>query len=327
MTYSPRISGLLDSGFVVPDGAKELTVEGKPWVRWAKTGTDSGWYYVGTRPPVLPEPPSFWDVVFVLATETGSGRVDAVHCVGPGILSVGGTGITLASGYLAALLVECLLADPVNWVAKMAGVIRETGAFPTCMSAEVKDYADCCFMSVDGVLLRHVPLLDASQRSSMVRGDAYTKTGKWSGAGKRRAAVWVESLGKLLFEPVMDQAQVMFCKKHVPGMLSDVARDRISWPSNGADDAWQFTREQQALWVVAMVAGMWGYGMGDELAMECVVVEPTNARQSLLNMQRAARVRLCLRAEGPFGLRTFARRVLHAIKRVQEVYGFKLEDA
>jgi hypothetical protein len=95
----------------------------------------------------------------------------------------------------------------------------------------------------------------------------------------------------------------------------------MGWPSNGVNDHWMYTTEQQALWAVLMVVGMWGPGTAKRLAMDCVQREPEDARASLRSL---------LKAVGP-GQAKYAgepkRRAEYAVARAQEIYGFELGDA
>jgi hypothetical protein len=322
VTTNPRISGFSDAGYLVDEDAKMLTADGRPWLRWVNHDGVAGWYHLGTRQPARSESPGFWEVVFREAVELASWRVDSVHCIGSGILSVGGMGITLVGGYAAALLCECLLTDPIYWVQTMAGIIKDVGVYPTSLHGQATDHAECYFSEVEGA-----PLIHVEQMVSMVRGDDYAKLGnKWSSAGKRRAKLWVESIGRLLALPTMDAAQVAFCKKHVPGMLSDRARERIGWPSGGADDCWQYTREQQALWVVVMIATMLSSDATEKMVLEHVGANPPNAKKSLLSIFMWGIERTVVRVDMLDTEQVFISRVLGAIGGVQNIYGFKVEE-
>lgn len=179
MTH-PRIAPLLDDPFALPGDAPGRTEDGAIWVRWANVGTYAGWYAVGTRAPrqtgkQLPGKSDFWVRVYALAAEVGNGNVDAVHAVGPGILSVGGLGVTAASGYAQALLKVCLEEQPSRWLECMAPVMFEARVLPAASSPEE---------------------LEAAIRGS-----------------KDREKLWVECCSHMLRDERFDAAQVKFLQR------------------------------------------------------------------------------------------------------------------
>jgi hypothetical protein len=304
---------LLEGAFELPDNPPLVTEDGRPWVRWARVGPWSGWYTLGTRQVRTGDEDSgigFWLAVCRLASEVGNGRADACHCLGPGVLSVGGLGLTVSSGFGSALLARCLCEAPLHWMTTMAPAIHASGTY-----VRVSDDG------VDNVVLENVEhgkLRRQEEFEGAIRGGS---TGdRWSGAQKRQARVWVECVSRALAHPAMDHAQAQFCRDHLPRLMGPAA-GLIQWPSNGIQDGWMFTTEQRGMWALGMVLVIEDERQALRLFKDCVQWEPQDARASLSKMREVAGAESIVYSD------TFRKRVLHTVGRVQEVFHFHLGDA
>lgn len=290
---------------VRPD-APGLTRTGRPYLRWANLGTESGWYAIGTREPArsFGDNPDLWQVVLALGTELGNGRLDACHCIGPGVLSVGGLGVTIASGAGLDLLSWCLAVAPERLLEAFGPVTHSSGVY---LVPDPQGLGPGC-------VLRHVEkgvLRERHELSGAVRRGPVG--GKWTGRGKAQAGLWVERMSYLLADPRCDEAQCRVAQS-IPRLMSAELRERLHWPSNGAEDCWMWTRPQQALWAVAMVVTLDSPDAAETLLLEAVQREPENATTSLYALH-----------EGAFGLRDrrLKNRVAKSIRRVSDIYGVK----
>jgi hypothetical protein len=319
MSSSPfsttRIAPLMSEGaFELPEDPPLVTEDGRPWVRWANVEPWCGWYTLGTRYYRGDEEPDtrdgFWGCVCRLAAEVGNGRADACHCLGPGVLSVGGLGLTVSSGFGVALLGRCLAEAPLHWVSCMSPVIHASGTY-----VRVSDGG------VDSVVLEnteHGELHRQEEFEGAIRGGS---TGdRWSGAQKRAARLWVEGVSRTLAHPAMDHAQAQFCRDHVPRILGPAAA-LIQWPSNGIQDGWMFTVEQRSLWALGMVLTIEDERQALHAFKDCIQWQPEDAKASLRNLRELAGRESIVYSE------TFRKRVGHTVERVQEVFHFHLGDA
>ncbi len=222
------------------------TKDGRPWTRWAKYGSYSGWHAVGARKPKLSGQPKFWEAVFSVACACAGGNLDQVHCCGRGILALGGLGVTMRSGYAQLLLHCCLINNPVRYVEVMSPVLKETGCY-------TKENAK----SPSGVALYtlfHEPLLtEASlRRFVMSASDGI----KWTNSQKAVAQLWVSCCSELLRDERMDAAQQSFAEEVMPELLTEETKAAVKWPRQGPRDFWQYTKEQQLLWGLSCVLAL-----------------------------------------------------------------------
>lgn len=297
-----RIAALMDeSMFELPDDVRPTTRQGDPWLRWANVGNYSGWYSVGERSPNFGERLSFWEAVLTLATEVGNGKLDAVHCVGPGILSVGGLGVTASSGYAQALLADCLEAKPLHYMRHMGIVIAESGAW-----LHELDDGEVCLETQHG-LTTHIVQVEGAIR----RGGGTS----WSRSQKRVAKKWVEYTSRMLRDPKMDDVQVQFCAKHVPKLLAPV-HSLIRWPNSGIRDGWMYTPEQQALWCVIMTTAIEDEDQTWNLVQQSIETQPVDARASLVNLYQ--------KVQHAAYTETFVRRVRNSVVRVQDLFRIRV---
>jgi hypothetical protein len=279
-----RIAPLDEGAFCVPEGAKSMRDDGSPWTHWARVeDAGAGWYALGDREPAwdaLGPDSDFWDIVLALGTAAGNQRLDACHCVGDCILSIGGLGISLASGYGEPLLAECATQEPLLFLRHMMPAMQASGAYPTSLDLRLADTID----PLD-VFLEHVdegPLTQPHQINGVIRagsaGERYTEK------QKRLARIWVQGISAMLWRPAMDVAQRNFCRRCLPRMLTPTARARIEWPTNGADDMFQWTKAQQALWAVCMVIAPCEWLGVEQFLMQTVTNDPQDARASMRRM-------------------------------------------
>jgi hypothetical protein len=310
-----RIAPLMEEGaFELPENPPLVTDDGRPWVRWANVGAWSGWYTLGTRRYHPMEHPDgiegFWELVCLLASEVGNGRSDACHCIGPGVLSVGGLGVTVASGFGVALLARCLCEAPLHWVSSVAPAVHATGTY-----LRVSDEG------LDSVLLENVEhgtVRDRIGYEGAIRGGS--PGNRWSGSQKRKARVWVESVSRALAHPSSDRAAAQFCRDHLPKILGPIA-GLAQWPVNGIQDAWMWSIEQRALWALAMVLVIEDELQALRAMRSCIQWEPEDAKASLRNLRSLAE------RDDTEHTPTFRKRVGHTVDRVQDVFKFKLGDA
>jgi hypothetical protein len=243
----------------LPEGAPTKTPDGKPWVRWAKYGSYSGWYAAGSRRPVMGTGrPTFWQAVFSVACACAGGNIDQAHSCGRGVLALGGLGVTLRSGYAQLLLHSCLIAAPTRYIEIMAPVLHATGAFT---KATDRSPSGIALVDADG----HVLVTDEQLRHVVALG---SDSSKWTKPQKDRARLWVSCCSELLRDERMDRAQLTFAEEVMPALLTDETKSALRWPSKGMRDTWQYTPEQQLLWGIALVLGL-----EDEEATERLMLE------------------------------------------------------
>jgi hypothetical protein len=211
------------------------TADGDPWVRWIAPG----WCAVGARAPVV-KPGRFWDVVTAIVAATGGGMLDRVHTSEEGILACGALGVTARSGYAQELLRLCLVTEPERFVEVMAPLAHETGVY---VGASKHAESGTSFFTMDG---RRIAT------PSAIRQLITLDIGWKSPNAKERARLWVRTVSKLLRDERMDAVQAEFSKKILPIRLRPHLAAAIRWPEGGPGDAWQYTKEQQALWALAL---------------------------------------------------------------------------
>lgn len=212
---------MVDDPFELPGDAPGRTEDGDVWLRWANVGSYAGWYAIGTRRPKADKNSDFWTKVYALAAAAGNGTVDGAHAIGPAVLSLGGLGVTAASGVAQDLLRECLKDHPLRWMECMAPVLTEQKAL--------------------GALgfTRDDPMLGIEQ--------AFRGT-------KERAFAWVSCCSHLLRDERFDDTQVRFLARVGPDVLGDALKKRLRF-ANVRDTSW-WSQEQQALWAVALVLAL-----------------------------------------------------------------------
>jgi len=299
---SSRVAGLTNSSvFEVPAGYRATTRKGDPWLRWARVGDYAGWYSIGERLPNFGPELSFWEAVLTLATEAGNGKLDAVHCIGPGILSVGGLGVTLVSGYAQALLAECLRADPLNWLGHMGRVIHDSGAWIAPMDN------GAVVLTKKGVALSSEDLNWAVRR-----GDP---NAHWLKPQKHVGKSWVTGVARMLRHPRMDQVQVEYCSEHIPKLIAPM-QTLIGWPNSGIRDGWMYTPEQRALWCVLMVGAIEDEEQLLIVARDHVEQSPRDARSSLHNIYT--------KMVGSSHSESFIFRMRNAVARCQDLFGIQI---
>jgi len=280
------------------------TASGEPWVRWVHRGIYDGWATQGSRD--ASKKTTFWEVTFDAAVRVLGNRVDQVHCAGEGILSVGGLGVTLRSGYAQLLLHTCLVTDPAKFVDAMAPVFHATGAH-TKASNKVPG----------GVVLadeRGRPVTsEEGLRDLVLLG---SKSVKWTNPQKQRARIWVSSISRLLRDERMDRAQVAFAEAILPGLLDDELKALVRWPTHGAEDTWQYTREHQALWAFCLVTSIQFPELVRAIITGAMRSEPEGELRSVL-----ARVK----AKAEAGPGTFQEKpILSTLEILKEGFGVSL---
>jgi hypothetical protein len=186
----------------------------------------------------------------------------------------------------------------------MAPVIHETGV-----------YLDAAYTLTKLCHVQRGSLFEEHELDGAIRGGSGGVN--WTAGRKRTARSWVVAVSKLLREERLDMAQMSFCIKALPELMSEALKLRLLWPKNEVYDAWMFTREQQALWAVAMVLTIEDALQAEKLILAQVQTEPIDAKASLR--------RLMANCEGEEYSRTFTMRVLKTVARVQELFGFSLE--
>lgn len=220
MTDSPyRIAPLLDDPFELPGDAPGKTSDGDVWLRWANVGTYAGWYAVGTRRPAGGR--SFWSKAYALATSVGNGTVDAVHAIGPGVLSLGGLSVTMASGMAQELLHACLERHPIRWMECMAPLLTEPHALRVLGFAREDPMAD----------------LEEAVRPS-----------------KDRAKLWVQCCSHMLRDARFDEVQEGFLAQRGHEVVGRSLAGQIGLAR--VRDTWAWSQEQQAIWAVAVVMAL-----------------------------------------------------------------------
>jgi hypothetical protein len=231
----------------MPEDAPSRTPDGRPWVRWAKYGSYTGWYSAGSRAPSLGgSRPSFWQAVFSVACACAGGNIDQAHSCGRGILALGGLGVTLRSGYAQLLLHSCLLSNPARFVEVMAPVLHATGAFT---KASEKSPSGVALVDSKG----HLLLTEEKMRQVVMLG---SDSSRWTEPQKDRAKLWVSCCSALLRDERMDAAQLAFAEEVMPALLTESTKTALRWPKKGMGDRWQYTNEQQMLWGLALVLAL-----------------------------------------------------------------------
>jgi hypothetical protein len=290
--------------FELPADAPTRTKDGEPWTRWGHYGSYEGWYAIGGRRVEIEGRPSFWDATFYVACLATGGNFDQAHCCGRGILSLGGLGVTIHSGFAQILLHQCLLTDPERYLQTMAPVLYATGAY-----TKRTEKADTGIALVDskGKLL----LTEKRLREVVMLGSDGTK---WNDRQKKRARLWVTCCSKLLRDARMDEAQAAFAEHVMPAMLTERTKEIVRWPRNGTRDSWQYTHEQQALWASVMVMGLADPEETERMVETCVIGEGRfpDATQSLLN--------ICTYVGEP----GFLRRLDRTLPRIGELFRVQL---
>lgn len=220
-----RVAGLVDDPFDLPSDAPGRTEHGDVWLRWANVGSYAGWYAIGTRRPTANKNSDFWTKVYALSAAVGNGTVDGVHAIGPGILSLGGLGVTAASGMAQALLGECLLDHPARWLQHMGPAIVESAAYP-------------------------LPDPDAPGGWSfgLVPAEMIIRN------GKERSRLWVLCCSHMLRDSSFDDSQIRFLTRIGPDVLGPRLRGDLRFGK--VRDTWAWSQEQQALWAVALVLAL-----------------------------------------------------------------------
>lgn len=231
-----RVAGLVDDPFDLPSDAPGRTDAGDVWLRWANVGSYAGWYAIGTRRPSAGKNSDFWTKVYALATAAGNGTVDGAHAIGPGILSLGGLGVTAASGFAQALLGECLQDHPSRWLACMAPALIESGAYPLPDPAAPGGWSF------------------AVSSETAIR------------CTKDRARTWVLCCSHMLRDDRFDDSQVRFLARIGPEVLGTVLREKLRFAK--VRDTWAWSQEQQALWAAALVLALADTEMATTVLMD-----------------------------------------------------------
>jgi hypothetical protein len=289
------------------------TENGSVYVRWAGGSGMTGWYAVGTRKPSFGKRPTFWETVYSLACESGNGNVDAVHAVGPDILSVGGLGLSVVTGQAQMLLGRCLTAHPTLYLDAMAPIIRTTGMY---LTEERPDWPTPVYVFgyTGGP---HVGLDNAL----VVRAGGDGRV--WSREAKEQSRAWVERTSLLLRNDRFDSVQVNYAAELLPSLLSEETKQRIQW--DGASALWQWTPEQHALWALALVLGREHPEETEKFVR--LSMEPT-AKETLATMFRhVTTMRFCkdLNATHEVFAENFRERARTIMERLSELFHTELE--
>ena len=231
---------------VIDESAPARTEDGRPWVRWAKYGSYSGWHAVGARKPKLVGRPTFWEAVYSVACACAGGNVDQAHCCGRGVLALGGLGVTLRSGYAQLLLHSCLVSHPARFIEVMAPVLHATGVFTKVSQKSPAGIALCDSLG-------HLLLTEEDMRGVIT---LWSDGATWTNAQKKRAKLWVSCCSELLRDEAMDKAQQAFAEEVMPSLLTATTKDAVKWPRRGPRDSWQYTHEQQMLWALVLVLAL-----------------------------------------------------------------------
>jgi hypothetical protein len=294
--------------FDVPEDAPARTKDGEPWTRWGGYGSYSGWYAIGSREPEVSARPTFWQAVFHVACKVTGGNLDQAHCCGKGVMSLGGLGVTLRSGFAQILLHECLLTNPERFVEVMAPLLYETGV-----------YTKMCDKSPSGVALcdhkGHPVLTEEAMREIVMLGSDGLK---WTRRQKDRARLWVTCCSKLLRDARMDEAQAAFAEEMMPALLTERTREQMRWPRHGMRDAWQYTHEQQALWALTLILALEDDEQTEHLVLDCVRHEPRDAPGDLNGM------RVKVPTDSTY-TGTFQTRFLGALPQLEELFRINLK--
>lgn len=282
-----RIAPLLDDPFELPGDAPGRTSDGDVWVRWANVGAYAGWYAVGTRQPKGGR--SFWSKVYALATSVGNGTVDAVHAIGPGVLSLGGLSVTMSSGMAQELLHACLERHPLRWMECMAPVLTEAHALRILGFAREDPMAD----------------LEEAVRAS-----------------KERSRLWVQCCSHMLRDARFDEVQEGFLAQHGSQVVGRALADRIGL--GRVKDTWSWSQEQQAVWALAVVMALSDATTTEEVIGGALLGDDWNLRYSEAN--GSADVTLRALHEGTHVLthrgvsEHFVSRLMRTIERLPEQF-------
>lgn len=220
-----RVAGLVDDPFDLPSDAPGRTDHGDVWLRWANVGSYAGWYAIGTRRPAADKNSDFWTKVYALSAAVGNATVDGVHAIGPGILSLGGLGVTAASGFAQALLGECLEDHPSLWLKCMGPALIESASYP------LPD-----------------PEAPSGWSFGPVSAEAIIRN------GKERSRLWVLCCSHMLRDDLFDDTQIRFLTRVGPKVMGDELRERLRFGK--VRDTWAWSQEQQALWATALVLAL-----------------------------------------------------------------------
>jgi hypothetical protein len=213
--------------------------------------------------------------------------------------------VTASSGYAQALLADCLDAAPSHFLNHMGRVICESGAW-----VHTDEHGAVAFASADGTLAT-----EHGEIEFLVRRGGSTSGWQWTAFRKSIAKLWVESISRMLRHPKLDEVQVRFCQQHVPRLIVPM-QSLINWPRKGIRDGWMFTKEQQALWCVIMVAAIEDEEQTLALVQDCIETSPADARRSLQNLHE--------KANDAAYTETFVARVRNSVRRVQELFGIEV---
>jgi hypothetical protein len=298
MTSPYRIAALTEDPFTLPDDlplAPTRTESGAPWVRWANVGNHEGWYAYGSRKPPFAVRPTFWQKTFTLCSAIGNVHMDAVHTIGPGILSLGALGVTASSGYAQALLHYCLESNPARFLQTMMPAMHASkGLYPRDWRDSPSGYV---FSTVEGVV-------SSAEVRELIQAP-YSKL---------ISHLWVEGCSHLLRDDSFDEVQVAFLQDFAPKLLSQSLRTLLRWPRTDVPDTWSFTAEQQALWAVAI-----SLVLEDEVAAEQVI---TAARQEANDAEEWMRK---MRVAASSGVHErFEQRLIAAERVAQELFNVNL---
>jgi hypothetical protein len=162
------------------------TPAGRPWVRWARVGDAAGYLHDGTKLPGSADgADSFVGRVIRIGAAIGNTSLDAVHCVGDGILSVGPLGFDMTNGAAIRLLAACVDLNGSKALDIMGEVCVRSGYY----------FGENNLRGLGG---REVVAAPCSE--NIIRGGTGGKQARWNPNNKKRAHEWVESIARLLRE-------------------------------------------------------------------------------------------------------------------------------
>lgn len=160
------------------------TPSGLPWVRWARVGDNAGYIHDGSKLPGSADgADSFVGRVIRIGAAIGNTRLDAVHCVGDGILSVGPLGFDMSDGAAIRLLAACVDLNGSKALDTLAEVCVQSGYY----------FGEDNLRGLGG---REVVAAPCSE--SIIRSGTVGKQARWNPNNKKRAHQWVESIARLL---------------------------------------------------------------------------------------------------------------------------------
>lgn len=250
-----RTAGLTEDIFDLDWSAPGKDERNEPVVKWANVGSYAGWYALGTRVPSWRNA-TFWQRALAICAACGNRAYDAVHSVGPGILSVGAVGATMASGLAQSLLHRVLIERPVVYMSNMAPLmLREDGVWPNELALE------------QGTGRRIVATDDLEY---VVRRD------------KDLAREWVRCTSRMLRNASCDAVQLEWLRTEAKQILSEPLRVAIKWTERDARDSFFWSAEQQALWLVTFALVMHDPDQTERLILSCIDRE---ALTTLRNMR------------------------------------------